>query len=88
MSVSVLAAFCLCRECFRSESHLNCRDSNRESCSSFLLPLIDELKQPGDSTGDNTQTLKGVVTAYHGVGFTWKRQNNKGEQKIILADLH
>lgn len=57
------------------QTYLNRRYTDRESCASFLLPLVDELKQPGDSTGYNTQTLKGVIAAYHGVGFTWKRQN-------------
>lgn len=56
---------------------LDSRDTNREACSCFLLPLIDELEQPGDGTWNYTQSLKRVVTANHRVWFSWVRWRTK-----------
>lgn len=60
-----------------SSTDLDCRDANREACSCFLFPLIDELKQPRDGTGDYTQSLKGVIAANHSVRFAWMRQTER-----------
>lgn len=51
--------------------HLHGRDADREAGAGLLLPLVDELEEPGDGAGDDAQALCGVVSPDHGVGLAW-----------------